>query len=149
MHFYPIFGFFTHLKPYRVSFATMRYDIPGLPADNLGMEALFGRLRSHQRRISGRKSTRELRSFGQCQVLFLADSQSDLLHRMQQVPLDAYKQQRQRLAEAEKPRQFLHRLHRNPLDTTQCLIAQHGRRRQQLDQAPVTNNKHQLRRARI
>ena len=119
------------------------YDIPGLPADNLGMEALFGRLRSHQRRINGRKSTRELRSFGHCQVLFLAESQSDLLKQMQQVPLDAYKQQRQRLAEAEKPRRFLHRLHHNPLDTMQCLIAKHCHRRQQLDQAPITTDIHQ------
>ena len=30
------------------------YDIPGMPQDNLGLEALFGRLRGHQRRISGR-----------------------------------------------------------------------------------------------
>ncbi len=46
------------------------YDIPGLPPDNLQMESLFGRLRRNQRRISGRKSTRELRDFGQVQVLF-------------------------------------------------------------------------------
>jgi hypothetical protein len=40
------------------------YDIPGLPQDNLQLEALFGRLRRHQRRISGRKSTQELHDFG-------------------------------------------------------------------------------------
>ena len=34
------------------------YDIPGLPQDNLHMEAMFGRLRRHQRRICGGKSTR-------------------------------------------------------------------------------------------
>ena len=51
------------------------YDIPGLPPDNLMLEALFGRLRRHQRRISGRKSTQELRDFGQYQVLFLAESE--------------------------------------------------------------------------
>lgn len=119
------------------------YSIPGLPADNLGMEALFGRLRSHQRRISGRKSTRELRTFGQCQLLFHADSQSDLLNQMQHVSLDDYMQQRRRLAAAEKPRQFLHRLHRKPLDTMQDLIAQHSRRRQQLNQASATNDPNQ------
>ncbi|MBD0300969.1 MAG: hypothetical protein ICV85_01980 [Tolypothrix sp. T3-bin4] len=37
------------------------YDIPGLPPDNLKMEAMFSHLRRHQRRISGRKSTAELR----------------------------------------------------------------------------------------
>lgn len=40
------------------------YDISGLPPDNLHMEALFGRVRRHQRRISGRKSTIELQVFG-------------------------------------------------------------------------------------
>ena len=40
------------------------YDIPGLPPDNLLLERLFNRLRCHQRRISGRKSTKELRNFG-------------------------------------------------------------------------------------
>ena len=30
------------------------FDIPGLPQDNLKAESLFGRLRCHQRRISGR-----------------------------------------------------------------------------------------------
>jgi len=40
------------------------YDIPGLPPDNLQIESLFGRLRRHQRRVSGRKSTRPLREFG-------------------------------------------------------------------------------------
>ncbi len=52
------------------------YDIPGLPPDNLQIEGLFGRLRRHQRRISGRKSTRPLREFGHYQVLFSADSQA-------------------------------------------------------------------------
>ncbi|MBD2248400.1 hypothetical protein [Nostoc sp. FACHB-888] len=40
------------------------YDIPGLPPDNLKIESLFSHLRRHQRRISGRKSTVELRYFG-------------------------------------------------------------------------------------
>jgi hypothetical protein len=51
------------------------YDIPGLPPDNLKIESLFSNLRRHQRRISGRKSTAELRDFGQYQVLFVAQSE--------------------------------------------------------------------------
>ena len=51
------------------------YDIPGLPPDNLALETLFGRLRRHQRRIKGHQSTRELRKFGQYQVLFGAESE--------------------------------------------------------------------------
>ncbi len=59
-------------------------DIPGLPPDNLAMESLFEQLRRHQRRVSGRKSTRKLRDFGQYQVLFLADSEDELLEQIRQ-----------------------------------------------------------------
>lgn len=108
------------------------YDIPGLPQDNLQMEALFGRLRRHQRRISGRKSTRELRDFGQAQVLFVAESETDLLRQIQQVPWVAYRQYRQRQAEAEAPRQFFSRLHHDALETVQSLVSQHATRRKVL-----------------
>jgi hypothetical protein len=111
------------------------YDIPGLPQDNLQMEALFGRLRRHQRRISGRKSTRELRDFGQAQVLFVAESEADLLRQIQQVRWAAYRQYRQRLAEAEAPRQFFRRLHHDPLGTAQTLISQHTAQRKALAQS--------------
>ncbi|MCG6135525.1 MAG: hypothetical protein MET45_12810 [Nostoc sp. LLA-1] len=67
------------------------YDIPGLPPDNLKIESLFSHQRRHQRRISGRKSTAELRDFGQYQVLFLADSEQHLLEQIQQVPITEYK----------------------------------------------------------
>ena len=105
------------------------YDIPGLPPDNLALESLFGRLRRHQRRVSGQKSTRELRDFGQCQVLFLAESEDELLEQIRQVPLQAYRQNRQWLEEAEAPRRLLHRLHRNPLATMRSLVNQHAARR--------------------
>ena len=108
------------------------YDVPGLPPDNLQMESLFGRLRCHQRRISGRKSTRELRDFGQAQVLFLVESEETLLKQMQRVPLAAYQVYRRRLAQAEAPRQFFHRLHRNPLKTMQRLVNRHAARRVEL-----------------
>ena len=105
------------------------YDIPGLPCDNLKLESLFGRLRNRQRRISGRKSTRELREFGQYQVLFLAESEDDLLQQLRQAPLAAYQFHRRRLAVAEAPRQFLRRLHRNPFNAVNRLIDQHTARR--------------------
>jgi hypothetical protein len=105
------------------------YDIPGLPPDNLKLESLFGRLRRHQRRISGRKSTQELRDFGHCQVLFIAENQANLLHQLRQVPVATYQAHRRRLAEAEAPRQFLHRLHRDPVKTMHTLIDQHAARR--------------------
>jgi hypothetical protein len=105
------------------------YDVPGLPPDNLMLEALFGRLRCHQRRVSGRKSTRELRDFGQYQALFLAESEEELLEQIRQVSLEEYRQNRRRLEEAEAPRRLLHRLHRNPLRTMRDLVKQHTVRR--------------------
>ena len=104
------------------------YDIPGLPPDNLKMESLFGRLRRNQRRISGCKSTRELRDFGQVQVLFAAESEALLLQQIQGVPLGDYQTESVRLAEAEVPRQFFRRLHHDPLKTVQTLIEQHSAR---------------------
>lgn len=108
------------------------YDIPGLPADNLDLEARFGQLRRHQRRISGCQSTRPLRDFGQYQVLFAADSEEDLLHHLRQVPLADYQAHRRRLAEAEAPRLQLYRLHRDPVATMRALVDQHAARREAL-----------------
>lgn len=112
------------------------YDVPGLPPDNLQLESLFGRLRSQQRRISGRSSTRPLRDFGHYQVLFIAETETDLLAQLRQVPLATYQAHRQRLAEAEAPRQFLHRLHRDPAKTMGQLIRQHTARRITLASIP-------------
>jgi hypothetical protein len=102
------------------------YDIPGLPQDNLQLESLFGRLRRHQRRLSGNKSTRELSDFGQAQVLFTAKTLQDLLNQIQLVPHETYLVHRNRLADAELPRQFFHRLHRDPLATVSTLIHCHS-----------------------
>lgn len=101
------------------------YEIPGLPPDNLKVESSFGRLRRHQRRISGRKSTRELLDFGQAQVLFTAASLPELLSQIQVVPPELYQRHRQRLAQAERPRQFFRRLHHDPLATVQVLVSCH------------------------
>ena len=97
------------------------FDIPGLPQDNLKVESLFGRLRCHQRRISGRKSTQPLRDFGHYQILFLAESEEQLLEQLRGVPVEGYQEQRKHQAQAEAPRKFLARLHRNPAKTMQDL----------------------------
>jgi transposase InsO family protein len=102
------------------------YDIPGLPQDNLYLESLFGRLRRHQRRISGRKSTQELNVFGQAQVLFMAKSAEELLQQIQLVPRDAYLTFQKHLANAELPRQFFRRLHHDPLATMHALVCDHS-----------------------
>lgn len=67
------------------------YDIPGLPPDNLKIESLFSNLRRHQRRISGRKSTVELRDLGQYQVLFIAQSEKQLLEQIREVLITGLK----------------------------------------------------------
>lgn len=97
------------------------FNIPGLPQDNLMIERLFGRLRSHQRRISGRKSTQPLRDFGHYQILFLAESEEQLLEQIRDVTVEDYQEQRSRQAQAEAPRKFLNRLHRSPEKTLQAL----------------------------
>lgn len=118
------------------------YDIPGLHPDNLMLESLFGRIRRHQRRISGRKSTRELRDFGQYQVLFLAESEKELLEQIRQVPLDEYLENRRRLEKVEAPRRLLHRLHRDPLKTMRDLLKQHAVRRATLSSINDTPSPH-------
>jgi len=99
------------------------YDLHGLPPDNLQLEGLFGRLRRHQRRISGRKTTQELQRFGQAQVLFRAHTQSELLHQLQQVPYSHYRLHRNHLDQLAFHATFFRRLHRDPLATIQHLLA--------------------------
>jgi len=111
------------------------YDIRGLPPDNLKLEAVFEELRCHQRRISGRKSTRPLRDFGQFQVLFDAHSQAELLQQLQQVSQADYQAQRQRLAKAEASRQNLYRMHQDPAKAARRLVEQHAARRADLARA--------------
>jgi len=122
------------------------FDVPGLPQDNLQIESLFGRLRRHQRRISGRKSTRELQAFGQAQVLFTFQTYQNLLDRIQLVRREAYRMHRNRLADAELPRQFFRRLHHNPLTTVATLINSHSDRMQNLEKhkAPVPQKEQAL-----
>jgi len=117
------------------------YDIAGLPPDNLEMEALFNRMRSHQRRVSGRSCTKELRDLGHYQVLARAESEEELLSRLRAVTLAEYQAQRQRMQKTETPGQFLRRLHHDPRATAQSLCQRHAARRAELrhpaaDEAP-------------
>jgi hypothetical protein len=67
--------------------------------------------------------------FGQYQVLFLAESEEELLEQIRQMSLEAYRQNRRQLEEAESPRRLLHRLHRDPLKAMRGLVKQHAARR--------------------
>lgn len=102
------------------------YDVPGFPQDNLQLESLFEHLRRRQRRISGRKSTRELRKFGLAQVLFQAGSEADLLEQIRHVARADYLASAEKLAQAEHPLRFLQRLHRNPAKTISQLINEYA-----------------------
>jgi hypothetical protein len=105
------------------------YDVPGLPADNSILEAFFNHLRNHERRISGRKSTRSLRYLGQYQVLFVAESEQDLLTQLRLVSLVEYRTQQLRLQKLEASRQHFYRLHHKPTEAMQSLLDRHSTRR--------------------
>lgn len=113
------------------------FDIPGLPPDNLKVEGLFGRLRCHQRRISGRKSTQPLRDFGHYQIRFLAESEEQLLEQLRRVELQDYQEQRKQQAQAEAPRKFLARLHRDPGKVMQQLAAKYTAHQATLAKLPA------------
>jgi hypothetical protein len=101
------------------------YEVAGLPQDNLQMESLFEQLRRRQRRINGRKSTRELRDFGQAQVLFHAESEAILLEHIRHVRLADYRTCLAKLAQAEQPRRFIQRLHHDPAQAMTRLVEQY------------------------
>lgn len=101
------------------------YDVAGLPPDNLQMESLFEQLRRRQRRISGRKSTRELRNFAQAQVLFHAESEAVLLEHIRRVRFADYRACLAKLAQAEQPRRFMQRLHHDPAQAMTKLVEQY------------------------
>lgn len=101
------------------------YDIASLPPDNTQMEACFGQLRRHQRRISGQRSTAPLRALGQYQILFSAESEADLLAQMRQVSREEYQAHRRHVDASEEPRRHLRRLHRDPAATIQALLDRH------------------------
>jgi hypothetical protein len=90
------------------------YDIPGLPRSNLDLESVFGTLRRGQRRISGRKETTPLRTFGPGEISLLSLEDEEILPLLQSVPADEYWSQRRRQEEREEPRRWLLRLHRDP-----------------------------------
>jgi hypothetical protein len=108
------------------------YDIVDLPGHNMGLEGVFGRLRRPARRLSGRKSTRELGQLGQYQILFEAESETQLLEELRSVSLEEYRRQRQALATAEAGRQAYYRLHREPDHHIRQLLVRHEVRRQVL-----------------
>jgi hypothetical protein len=75
------------------------YDTPGLPATNNALESFFGRLKTNQRRITGRKSVNNfvLRYGAYAAFVDHSETKADLLHRLRQVDRTLYQQERQQL----------------------------------------------------
>ncbi len=91
------------------------YDTPGLPRHNLKLEALFGSLRRHQRRVSGRKETSPLRIFGPGELMLSALNEHEVLPLLQSVSTQTYWAERRLQEEREEPRRWLRRLRQNPV----------------------------------
>jgi hypothetical protein len=75
------------------------YDVAGLPRTNNELETFLRRLKTEQRRITGRKNVHAfIVRYGRF-VAFLDDSESQqaLLARLRQVPLDDFNRERERL----------------------------------------------------
>ena len=66
-------------------------------------------------------------------MLFTSKTFQDLLDQIQLVPRETYLVHRNRLADAELPRQFFHRLHHDPVATVSALITDHSARIQDLE----------------
>jgi len=90
------------------------YDVAGLPATNNGLEAFLGRLKSGQRRVTGRKSVNNfvLRYGTYTAFVDLSESKADLLARLRLVDRAAYQRERQQLqailGEARSRQRFRH-----------------------------------------
>jgi hypothetical protein len=92
------------------------YDVPDLPATNNSLESFFGRLKTNQRRITGRKSVNSfvLRYGTYAAFVDLSETKADLLVRLRQVDRTVYQQERQHLqhilAERRDYHRFCHKL---------------------------------------
>lgn len=90
------------------------YDVPDLPSTNNDLETFFGRLKTNQRRVTGRKNVNSfvLRYGAYAAFVDLSESKPELLARLRQVDRDAYKRERQRLqtilAEVREQHRFRH-----------------------------------------
>jgi hypothetical protein len=91
------------------------YDVPGLPATNNDLERFFGRLKTNQRRITGRKSVNSfvLRYGAYAAFVDLSEPKADLLTRLRQVDRTAYLQERRQLQRILVERQQYHRFCHN------------------------------------
>ena len=120
------------------------YEIGGLPRHNLELEAVYGKLRANQRRISGRKETSPLRLFGAGEVMnLMINSEAELLEWCQAVAKDkqTYRRERRLQEEAEERQRWLKRLHRHPIQAMRQLDQQFYATLNKLGLMPVHDGK--------
>jgi hypothetical protein len=91
------------------------YDTPGLPATNNDLESFFGRLKTNQRRTTGRKSVNNfvLRYGAYAAFVDLSETKTDLLNRLRHVDRTVYQQERQQLQLVLDERREFHRFQHN------------------------------------
>jgi hypothetical protein len=95
------------------------YQVAGLPRTNNDLETFLRRLKTNQRRITGRKAVHDfiLRYGKYAAFVDFTESQEQLLARLGQVPDEAFVKERAALRAAEARLQLQHRFqhHREPL----------------------------------
>jgi soluble cytochrome b562 len=91
------------------------YDTPGLPATNNDLESFFGRLKTNQRRTTGRKSVNNfvLRYGAYAAFVDLSETKTDLLNRLRHVDRTVYQQERQQLQLVLDEQREFHRFQHN------------------------------------
>lgn len=100
------------------------YLIPDLPPSNTALEALFGQLRRHQRRLSGQKQTAPLQRQAHLLIWRLATSFEHLCQLLRSVSDQARRTARHFVAAAEARSRWLLSVRRRPATATAALVAE-------------------------
>jgi len=101
------------------------YRIPDLPPSNTALEALFGQLRRHQRRLSGHKQTAPLQRQAHLLIWRLATSFEHLCQLLRSVSDQARRTARHFVAAAEARSRWLLSVRRRPATATAALVAEY------------------------
>jgi hypothetical protein len=99
------------------------YRIPDLPPSNTALEALFGDLRRHQRRLTGHKETAPLQRHAHLLIWRLATSFEHLSQLLRSVSAQALRAARGFIAAAEARTRWLLSLRRRPTKAVAALVA--------------------------
>ncbi|MCZ7566987.1 MAG: hypothetical protein M5U01_00100 [Ardenticatenaceae bacterium] len=98
--------------------------IPDLPPSNTALETLFGELRRHQRRLTGRQQTAPLQRQAHLLIWRLATSFEHLCDRLRSVSDEARQTAARFVAAAEARSRWLLSVRRRPATATAALVAE-------------------------